>query len=70
MHTTLDQFLFYVQFQIRLSDLQSGFMKFYSCQSTLTDLIITGTHCLDEGNFVGASNVDLRKVFILFYHDI
>ena len=43
MHTTLDQFLFYVQFQIRLSDLQSGFMKFYLCQSTLTDLIITGT---------------------------
>ena len=53
-----------------LSDCQSGFMKFHSCQTALTDLMNHWCSCLDQGSIVGALNVDLRKAFNLINHDI
>ena len=53
-----------------LSDCQSGFMKFHSCQTALTDLMNHWYSCLDQGSIVGALNVDLRKAFNLINHDI
>ena len=53
-----------------LSDCQSRFMKFHSCQTALTDLMNHWYSCLDEDSIVGALNVNVRKAFNLNNHDI
>ena len=49
---------------------QSGFRKYYSCETSLTHLLNNWINALDKGNVVGCITIDIRKAFDVFNFEI
>ena len=49
---------------------QSGFREKHSCQTSLTRIINDWLDAMDNGNYIGALFLDLRKAFDLVDHTI
>ena len=65
-----DAFFAFLKDHELISDRQSGFMKFNSCETGLTGLLNKWLRAIDDGDIIAVVNIDLRKAFNLINHDV